>query len=184
MSFDSWNKTFPYINLPYAFSSEKKNLHPFLSSGPFGLALWFLTACASLESWLHFSHQSLCRVSMWIIGVCLASGDLRNRKVWFKCQTATWKASGDAEPRLWSNWGNANAKLNRKSLWVTKGCPLLDLWHGQHGLHLQCKKERFRAWHKVTNPVKRRGGYVTCVSDVWEKLRADRISKTGLSLSS
>jgi len=25
MSFDSWNKTFPYINFPYAFSSEKKS---------------------------------------------------------------------------------------------------------------------------------------------------------------
>lgn len=148
MSCDSWNKTFLYLNLPYAFSSGK-NLHPFLSSGPFGIALWFVTACASLESWLHFSHRSLCRVSVWIIGVCLASGDLRNLKVWFKCQTATWKASRDAEPGLWSDWGNAHAKLNRKTLWVTKGCPLSDPWHGQHGFQLQHKKEWFRGWHKV-----------------------------------
>lgn len=131
MSFDSWNKTFPYINLPYAFSSEK-TLCPFLSSGPFGIALWFVNACASLESWLHFSHQSLCRVSTWIIGVCLASGGLRNWKVWFKCQTATWKASGDAEPGLWSDWGNAHAKLNRK---VTKEQRDVPRWTcGMHNM--------------------------------------------------
>lgn len=86
-SFDSWNKIFLSTNLPYSFSSQK-NLHPFLSSGPFGMALWFVTACTALQNWLHFSHQSLCRVSMWIIGVCLTSVVLRKWEGWFKSQTA------------------------------------------------------------------------------------------------
>lgn len=156
MSFDSWNKTFPFINLPCVFSSEK-NLHPFLSSGPFGMALSFVTAFRELAAFQSpVTVLSFC-VNYWsVLGIqrskelksmvqmldCNLKGFRRHRArsvVWlrpFPCQTQQKKPLGDrgmalAGPVACATWPPASAK---KRAVYTK-CHKVPTLTGEQGSH-------------------------------------------------
>lgn len=119
--------------MPYSFSSEK-NLHPFLSSGPFGTALWFATACASLQSWLHFSHQSLCSfcVNYWSVLDIWSSKEMGR-------MVQTTESSLRARSVVWLR--QCLCQIQQKKSLGDKSCLPLDLWHAQHGSWCQLKKE-------------------------------------------
>lgn len=148
MSFDSWNKTFPYINLPYAFSSEKNS-----SSLPLLWTIWHSSlVCKCLcFTWELAAFQSPVTVQSFYMNYWSVLGIWRSKELESMVQMSDCNLKGFRRCRarsvVWLR--QCPCQTQQKSHWGTKGCPSLDLWHAQHDFQLQHKKEWFRGWHKV-----------------------------------